>query len=73
LLAEPLYLTGYIERLGTGIPDMLDLSQKAGGVKIHFNEAPLRALLKDGFGGLEPFVIKVTSVASPLSLLGVRN
>ena len=30
LIAEPLYLTGYIERLGTGIPDMINLSIKAG-------------------------------------------
>jgi predicted HTH transcriptional regulator len=30
LLAEPMYLAGYIERLGTGIPDMINLCKKAG-------------------------------------------
>lgn len=30
LIAEPLYLTGYIERLGTGIPDMIALCKAAG-------------------------------------------
>ena len=30
LLAEPLYLAGYIERLGTGIPDMINQCIKAG-------------------------------------------
>ena len=30
LIAEPLYLAGYIERLGTGIPDMIEQSIKAG-------------------------------------------
>jgi len=30
LLAESMYLTGYIERIGTGIPDMIDLCKKAG-------------------------------------------
>lgn len=30
LLAEPMYLAGYIERLGTGIPDMVVLCTKAG-------------------------------------------
>lgn len=30
LLAEPMYLAGYIERLGTGILDMVDICKKAG-------------------------------------------
>lgn len=30
LLAEPMYQAGYIERLGTGTSDMVDLSNKAG-------------------------------------------
>ena len=30
LLAEPMYLAGYIERLGTGIPDMLDACKSVG-------------------------------------------
>lgn len=30
LLAEPMYLTGYIERLGTGTRDMIRLCKKAG-------------------------------------------
>ncbi|MCA1758943.1 MAG: transcriptional regulator, partial [Bacteroidales bacterium] len=30
LLAEPLYLAGYIERLGTGIPDMINRCIEAG-------------------------------------------
>lgn len=30
LIAEPLYLTGFIERLGTGISDMLELTKHAG-------------------------------------------
>ena len=30
LLAEPLYLTKYIERMGTGIPDMVDRCRKFG-------------------------------------------
>lgn len=30
LIAEPLYLTGYIERLGTGILDMISLCKNAG-------------------------------------------
>ncbi len=30
LLAEPMYLAGYIERLGTGIPDMLAACELAG-------------------------------------------
>ena len=30
LIAEPLYLSGYIERLGTGIPDMINSCLKAG-------------------------------------------
>ena len=30
LLAEPLYLAGYIERLGTGIPDMIKRCMEAG-------------------------------------------
>ncbi|MHB8336114.1 MAG: ATP-binding protein [Ignavibacteriaceae bacterium] len=30
LLAEPMYLAGYIERLGTGIPDMIELCKSAG-------------------------------------------
>lgn len=30
LLAEPLYLSGYIERLGTGIPDMIKACVSAG-------------------------------------------
>jgi ATP-dependent DNA helicase RecG len=30
LLAEPMYLAGYIERLGTGIPDMINLCLNAG-------------------------------------------
>ena len=30
LLAEPMYLAGYIDRLGTGIPDMLDACNSAG-------------------------------------------
>ena len=30
LLAEPMYLAGYIERMGTGIPDMIESCKKAG-------------------------------------------
>lgn len=30
LLAEPMYLAGYIEKLGTGIPDMIESCIKAG-------------------------------------------
>lgn len=30
LIAEPLYFAGYIEKIGTGIPDMLEQSVKAG-------------------------------------------
>lgn len=30
LIAEPLYLTGLIERLGTGIPDMIELCKTVG-------------------------------------------
>lgn len=30
LLAEPMYLAGYIERIGTGIPDMINLCKNAG-------------------------------------------
>ena len=36
LIAEPLYLAGYIERLGTGITDMLSLSVKAGLMEPYF-------------------------------------
>lgn len=30
LIAEPLYLTDLIERLGTGIPDMIELCKTVG-------------------------------------------
>lgn len=30
LLAEPMYLSGYIERLGTGTPDMIRIASEAG-------------------------------------------
>jgi ATP-dependent DNA helicase RecG len=38
LIAEPLYLTGFIERLGTGIPDMLELSKNAGLKEPEFSQ-----------------------------------
>ncbi|OIP40927.1 hypothetical protein AUJ95_04005 [Candidatus Desantisbacteria bacterium CG2_30_40_21] len=42
LLAEPLYLTKYIERMGTGILDMIELCRKAGLKEPEFK-------LTDGF------------------------
>jgi ATP-dependent DNA helicase RecG len=38
LIAEPLYLTGFIERIGTGIPDMLELSKNAGLKEPEFSQ-----------------------------------
>ena len=38
LIANPLYLAGYIEKLGTGIPDMINLSKKAGLCEPDFKE-----------------------------------
>ncbi len=38
LLAEPLYLAGFIERLGTGIPDMIDLCRMAGLKEPEFSQ-----------------------------------
>ena len=42
LLAEPMYLAGYIERIGTGTSDMIRLSKEA-----HLKEPDF--LLEDGF------------------------
>lgn len=42
LLAEPLYLTKYIERMGTGIRDMIELCQQAGLAEPEFS-------ITDGF------------------------
>ncbi len=38
LIAEPLYLAGFIERLGTGIPDMIDLCRNAGLKEPEFSQ-----------------------------------
>jgi len=42
LLAEPMYLTKYIERMGTGIRDMIELCQQAGLAEPEFS-------ITDGF------------------------
>ena len=46
LIAEPLYLAGFIERLGTGIPDMIEVCKKAGLNEPEFaQEDTFRAIL----------------------------
>ena len=66
LLAEPMYLTRYIERMGTGIRDMIEKCREAGLPEPEFTVSDgftVRIMRKAGqvTGQVDPWIIRVLS------------
>ena len=57
---------------GIDIQD-INVLRRNGVAHVHFNEQAVRAVLKNGFTGLTPVIMKVTSLQNSLMIFGASE